>query len=123
MQKNSRIVAIDFDGTIAAYVCDKKGYPFGKPMKGVKSALQKLKKNNCIIIIHSCRNENEDIKKYLEEHSLAYDYINYNPINDKDWHSQKPLADIYIDDKGLTFNGKWDNDFIDTIMNFKAWHK
>ena len=124
ISKQIKIIAVDFDGTIADYVGDKRGIEnYGKVIEGAKKALAKFKAEGHVIIIYSCRNEVEDIRTYLNDNDIIYDYINYSPRNDSQFHSGKPVADIYIDDKALVFKGVWDEQFVEEVLFFVPWHK
>ena len=94
-----KILAIDFDRVI--HDCDhpKDGRKMGEPMVGAKAALTILKNMGYTVIIHSCNRANviTDFMKYYE---IPYDSI---------WQGEgKPVADFYIDDKGLRFT-TWEN--------------
>jgi hypothetical protein len=100
------IIAIDFDGTIAADC-----YPeIGEPLFGAIEAILKLKENGNQIILWTCR---EDLpnRKYLTEavefcrsHGLEFDAVNESTPDNPFKHlgkSRKVYADFYIDDKSL----------------------
>src|SRR3990167_10919044 len=96
-------ICVDLDGTIAKY--DKFNGPFliGDPYDGAREFLQSLKDLDFKIIIFTCRNSPEYvdnvfkstriIKERLNRHGLLFDSI---------WiESGKPIADWYVDDKGI----------------------
>lgn len=116
-------IAIDFDGVIAEYEGWKGIGVFGKPIAGVKKALEKFKAAGNIIIIHTTRGEVEAIKKYMALWEIPYDYINFNPNQAPHMNQGKPIADVYIDDRAVTFNGSWNNTFLEQVLNFKSWYK
>jgi beta-phosphoglucomutase-like phosphatase (HAD superfamily) len=85
------VIAVDFDHTLV------EGE---KPIEYAREAINILRENGHKIIIHSC-NETSWIKKVLDNADMRYDHI---------WtkaDGNKPLADIYIDDKGFRFTGNW----------------
>lgn len=86
------VIAIDFDHTIVE----------GKePFPGVKRAINLMREAGHKIIIHSCNNPNW-IEQVMNNNDLRYDGI---------WNEPgKPLADLYVDDKGFKFMGNWDTD-------------
>ena len=51
---------------------------------------------------------------------VPFDEINYNKDNPPGSNKGKPLADVYIDDRGLTFRGDWKASYND-IINFTPW--
>ena len=102
------VLVIDFDNTISS-----ASYPnLGEPTVGVKEAFEKLRSMGYEIHILSCRTNPEVtehildrqeqcrlMRRYLDEHEIPYDKV----LNE-----YKPVATYYIDDRGITFNGSWD---------------
>ena len=100
---------IDFDNTIAEW----GNYPEpGPPTPGVKEALQALKDQGFEIIILSSRTsdviskypidkemEKRRMEEYLDKHEIPYDMVS---------KGEKPIAQFYIDDRGIEFNGNWE---------------
>jgi hydroxymethylpyrimidine pyrophosphatase-like HAD family hydrolase len=86
------VLAIDFDNTMVSG---------DQPLEGVKEAINILREQGHKIIIHSC-NGTKWIKKVLDSNEIRYDFVCEND-------GGKPLADLYIDDKGyhFPFNGSW----------------
>ncbi len=71
--------------------------------------MRRLKELGHRVIIHTARpNSSEHLGRlvaYLEEHGIAFDGINSDP--ESPWLCDKPLADLYIDDRALHFFGDW----------------
>ena len=118
----SKFVAIDFDGTIVSYDEFKGRGVFGDPLPGVRKALQDLVHLDYRIIIHTTREEIQAIKAYLLKQDIPFHYVNENPESTV-YHGIKPAANVYIDDKALTFKGVWDEHFVQQIVDFQPWHK
>ena len=119
----NKIIAVDFDGTIAHYDGFKGVGVFGEPITGVHWAMSKFKEFGAIIIIHTCRREIQHVADYLFKHKIPYDHINFCPRNVKYKSSDKKInADIYIDDKGIGFRGEWKDTYLQ-VMNFRPWNK
>jgi adenylylsulfate kinase len=115
MNKKQPIICIDVDGVIATK--NKKDKSIGEPLKGSNKFLIKLHNLGWKIIIFSCRPK-KMLESYLKKHKLYYDEINENTdINSK---SPKPIADVYLDDRGLTFEGDF-AEILNKIENFKPW--
>lgn len=96
-------IAIDFDGTIA----EGDDWPkIGKPRPGVKKALEVFQQAGHRIIINTCRGDVQQIKDYMHEHDLPYDYVNENPTQ-PDGTSDKIMADVYIDDRAIDGTQSW----------------
>ncbi len=119
----AKTICIDFDGTIAEYNGWKGQGVFGCPVDGVRSALERLKEAGRVIIIHTTRGEEQDIVNYLGRYKIPWDYINHNPFQPSYHNLGKPLADVYIDDRALRFNGCWEEFYIQQILKFKPWYK
>lgn len=118
----SKTIAVDFDGVISKY--DKflgKGV-FSPPVDGVAKGMQELRDAGWIIIVHTTRSETDCILSYMEKYSIPFDFINYNPKNVLLGLSLgKPIADVYLDDRAIRFDGNWGQDIIDNINNAKEW--
>ena len=100
-------IAVDFDGVIAEFTDDIN--KFGEIIPGVRDALTELHSHGYKIIIHTARPVNnghlERLADYLTKSEVPFDEINTN--SDCEWKSQKPLADLYIDDRACRFEGDW----------------
>ena len=117
-----KTIAVDFDGVIASYSGWKGVGVFGDPIAGVKDALCKLKSLGYAIVIFTTRGEIGDIQQYLDGHKIPYDHINCNPQNSVHMNPGKPIADVYVDDRAICFQGVWSNTFVDNILNLKPWY-
>ncbi|MBI5848501.1 MAG: NUDIX domain-containing protein [Nitrospirae bacterium] len=118
----SRTICIDFDGVIADISGGYYGESvFGKPLKGTKGALKLLHNLGWRIVIYTSRRRINSIRKYMEENDLYFDDIN-KESHDPDAIFIKPIADIYLDDKGMTFNGDWSST-VHQIKSFLPWYE
>ena len=63
-----------------------------------------------------------DLGSYLKEHNITYDYINENP-GQPDGTSGKIMADVYLDDRGICFRGRWDSWLVREILDFEPWQE
>jgi adenylylsulfate kinase len=123
MAAEQKTLAVDFDGVIASYDVWKGKGNFGEPIDGVHKYIQKLRNLGWRIVIHTTRLETHQVKEYLDRHGIQYDYINHNPENiEQQAHPCKPLATVYLDDRGLTFNGDWERAF-NNIIDFEVWYR
>ena len=117
--KNSKVVAVDFDGTIA-----NTDYPrIISPIPETISLLQKLKDKGATIILWTCREgENlEEAVKWCKENDVPIDLVNENDKERiKIWGNdcRKIGADLYIDDKtfSLWHDRRDEKDIIDFIF-------
>ncbi len=119
------VIAVDFDGVIHRY---SKGWNGGEiydeTVQGTKESLTKLKELGHKIYIFSTRSnkifhkkggidQQKQMKEWLEKNQIPYDKI---------WGFGKPMADIFIDDRALSFKGDW-NQTLKEVNDFKVWYK
>ena len=106
-----KVIAIDLDGTILKKIPWQGVHWFGKPQKKVREAMTFLKKHGFEILIHSTRLNpaiNEwplprlklNVFDILVEHRIPFDNIFTG--------TGKPLADFYVDDRAVRFDGDWE---------------
>jgi len=118
-----KIIAIDFDATISKYDGFKGIGIFGEPITNAAWAIRKFREMGAIVVIHTCRREVNLIADYLTKHEIFFDYINFSPENKKQKLSDSKIsADVYIDDKGVSFRGDWKNTYFE-VVNFVNWYK
>jgi len=120
MMGHQRYVCVDLDGTIAHYKGWVDEAHFGEPITGVQAALEKLRSAGWKIIIFTTRGNRELIRAYLEKHAIPFDYINENPEQPLGASDGKPIADAYVDDRGIQFNGDWAAT-AEEVLNFIPW--
>ena len=118
-----KTVAVDFDGVIAEYYHFRGKGVFGPPVKGVVEELIKLKRLCWRIIINTTRSETWLVKEYLNKYGIPWDFVNYNPENHtRDLSPSKIIADVYIDDRAIAFDGEWKG-MAKRVDSFKPWYR
>lgn len=123
-EKKNRTICIDFDGVLHDYSNGYQGENvFGDMIPGADAATKVLKKNGNTIIIYTTRPVTDELKAWLKENNIAYDYINENPKQPKGSDGCKLIADIYIDDRAICFRGNWTEWFLREIGEFSPWEK
>jgi hypothetical protein len=91
-QHNSIAVAVDFDNTIYDY------HQSGMDCSEIVDLLQKLQTIGCYIILWTCSEEEDFIKKYCARHHIPYAAINENPPFFKG-NSRKIYYNELLDDR------------------------
>lgn len=107
-----KTILIDFDGVLNDYrgIYNENTLP---PIKdGAKEFLKKLSKEYIIKIFTS--RTNLKVAKWVIENKIE-EFIN-------DVTNVKEQAYILIDDRGINFNGNF-NELYENIKNFKVWYK
>lgn len=117
-----KTICIDIDGTIVHYTEWIDSEHFGDIIKGAPEATHKLHDEGWYIIIYTTRADNEATKDFLKAHNFYYDALNENPNQPNNAIGGKPIADIYVDDRAICFNGNWEKT-LKEISNFKPWEK
>lgn len=117
-----RTICIDIDGTICRYESWSGHDHFGEVIPGAKDAIQRLHDDGWYIIIFSTRSRRESIKRFLENEAIWFDSINENPHQPDNAVGGKPIADVYLDDRAVTFRGNWAQAYED-VVNFTPWYK
>ena len=103
---NRKVICFDFDGVLASYDEWKDG-EIGKPLIGGITLAQLCDSKGYKIVVNTCRTHPKHggrsaqkeqyikIAKWLYENNVPFDYIEMYG---------KPVADVYVDDRGLYFN-------------------
>ena len=98
------ILAIDFDFTLCNNADVPEGRRIGRPMPGAKEAMIALKERGHNLVIHSCK-QSAPIVAWMSYYGIPYSTV---------WVAEgKPVCDLYVDDRGLHFQGNWEQTLID----------
>lgn len=112
-----KTIVFDFDGVIHRYSEGwKDGSIYDIPTPGIKAVIDKLRKDYKVVVVSTrCRTE--------EGRIAVRNWLFKNFIQVDDILDIKPPAIIYIDDRGLKFDGNHLDTLIDDIKNFKTWQE
>lgn len=103
MSKHKRTICLDFDGVVHSYVSGWKGVTSipDAPVPGAKEAIDTLRAQGYEVVIFSTRSSTPDglyaMQRWLEDNGIHADRVS----------AEKPPALIYVDDRGLKFDGDW----------------
>ena len=118
-----KTICIDFDGVIHDYSKGWQGVDvFDRPVNGAKEGTAALKEKGWTIIIYTTRNDTPALRAWLEENSISYDYINVNPNQPEGSDKGKLIANVYLDDRGILFDGNWE-EAIEKTFGFTPWQE
>lgn len=98
-KRESRIIAIDFDGT-----CVEHEYPnIGLDVDGAVDTLRRLNNKGHRLILNTMRSDEklEAAVRWFKERKIKLWSVNCNPEQSEWTSSPKVYADIYIDDAAL----------------------
>ena len=117
---NKQTVVFDFDGVIHSY---KSGWPGDaiipdEPVVGIDKALRDIHQAGYKIVIVSSRCNSKAGMVAVNDWMLKYDLLKYVDLIS----SSKPPAIVYVDDRGICFDGHPEK-LLTQIQKFKPWYK
>jgi hypothetical protein len=122
------ILCLDFDGVIHSYESGWKGANVipDDPVDGAISFMLNALHAFDVVIFSSRSNQTggmEAMRKWLKEHAgTCWHESPAGPgIEEVRFVREKPAAMITIDDRAITFTGKWPS--IHDLLEFKPWNK
>ncbi len=134
---NKPILCLDFDGVLHSYVSGWVEHDFipDPPVPGAMQFLYEAQKHFTVKIYSSRSSSDTGIRamitwiSYWSEKELpneAPDYVcnavkNAYCHNKDAWPQEKPAAFLTIDDRAITFTGKWPD--VEELLTFKPWNK
>lgn len=125
----SRILCLDFDGVVHSYTSGWKGarnIP-DEPVEGAFMFIALALVNDWDVVIHSSRARYwggiSAMRAWLKNHSgnMWWDSPAGSGLERVRFVRWKPSALITIDDRALTFTGKWPT--FNELSAFKPWNK
>lgn len=112
-----KTIVFDLDGTLCSNPESLLG--LGKIKEEAKQFILELKDEGYKIGIYTARKNEQAIRiiNYFRSNGLEIDFVNLDP--GAPWESSKPLAMLYVDDRGFRFSGDWKRD----IPNIREYLK
>lgn len=97
--KHTKVIAVDFDGTI----CENAYPKIGAPKMHVVNKMREWHEAGHTIIIWTCRQGQtaKEAEEFLVYNDIPYDYFNENPTTSWGDDSRKIVAHVYVDDRAL----------------------
>jgi len=117
-----RTVCIDIDGTISRYIEWVDAKTFGEVLPHCAETIHHLKADGWYVIIYTTRADKDEITKFLGKYNIPFDAINENPNQPENAIGGKPMADVYVDDRAIQFDGDWAGAY-EKITGFKSWEE
>lgn len=117
-----KTVCIDIDGTISHYIEWVDSTTFGEVLPHCAETIHHLKADGWYVIIYTTRADKAEISKFLETHNIPFDAINENPNQPDNAKGGKPIADVYVDDRAIQFDGNWAGAY-EKITGFTSWEE
>lgn len=117
-----KTVCIDIDGTISHYIEWVDSKTFGEVLPHCAETIHHLKADGWYVIIYTTRADKNEIRKFLEANNVPFDAINENPNQPDNAKGGKPIADVYVDDRAIQFDGDWAGAY-ERITGFTSWEE
>ncbi len=117
-----KTICIDIDGTISKYIEWVDANTFGDVLPHCAEAVHRLKADGWYVIIYTTRTDKAAIKNFLDNNNVPFDSINENPNQPANAIGGKPIADVYIDDRAMQFDGHWENVY-ERVTSFSTWEE
>lgn len=121
------VVGIDFDGTLAQYRGGAGRLPPLPPIPGSRELVNRLAESGCVIVIWTCRDEDDTILAWCKLYGITVHAINKNPFfpkvspKDQTKFSEKIFCDVYYDDRGMHCPGNHDGAFEEIMRRRAQW--
>ncbi len=100
-----RWVVFDFDGVCSSF---KEGWQgkdvFGLPVKGTAELVRKIQEMGVKVALVTTRPATPALEEWLEENGYNFDSVNDTSHNPPDSGKVKPIAELYVDDRGYRFD-------------------
>ena len=110
------IYCFDIDGTLCTNT--DGDYEKAQPFYDVIEQVNRIYDEGHRIILYTARGSTTGI----DWRQLTLDQLREWGVRYHELYMGKPTADIYIDDKALTFDGNW-GETLEKIMEFQVWYK
>lgn len=117
-----KTICIDIDGTICTYSGWRGSDKFGEVLPDAAESILRLHEDGWFVIIFSTRSDKIEVEKFLRSNNIFFDAVNENPHQPENALGGKPIADVYLDDRAVTFRGNWEEAYSE-VVNFVPWER
>jgi len=128
-KKYRPVLCLDFDGVIHSY---KSGWQGARntpddPVPGAFEFMWSALNSGWDVVIHSSRARHfggiRAMRKYIKKHAEGawWETAGHRGLEDLRFVRWKPAALVTLDDRAVTFNGKWPS--LNALRKFKPWNK
>ena len=97
-------IGLDYDGVINQMTESSPG-EFLPPIEGALMAVTSFLRDGFEVVVYTARTDLGEVKQWLVEHGFPKLVVT----------NEKLPADIYVDDKGYRFSGRWDKQKINEV--------
>lgn len=122
------ILCLDFDGVIHSYASGWQGADKipDAPVPGAMEFIRAAQEHFMVCIFSSRTNEpggQRAMIAYMDDHLTHW----FGPdaalrvLTDIQWPVEKPAAFVTLDDRAITFTGRWPT--MRSLLDFKPWYK
>jgi len=104
--KDNVVVALDYDGVVNLYLGFEEDDNHLRLLPNVELCIRLFRHvHACEVIIFTARNNAHEVVEQLYEQGIEIDVYNC-----------KPPASIYIDDRGFRFEGIWNENIVEQVI-------
>jgi len=114
MTPRQKVAVFDFDGVISTYNGWRGFDVFGEPIPSTIKVMNDLQSQGWRIVIFTTRHFTPAMQEWLRIAGVTYDDVN-NTKHNPPHTSNKPIADVYVDDRAVNFHGQSAPQLMDEI--------
>lgn len=104
-EQHDKWVVFDFDGVCSSYTKGWQGPDvFGDPVPGVADLISELRRDGFKVSLFTTRSITPALKDWLKRNRFQFDSINDTSHNPEDAGDDKPIAELYVDDRAVRFD-------------------